>query len=137
MIRTGIKGVELRNILAQRVRIDRLSTLPLQLKFNALFSFLLFSLLQALQIKKRLEERAVAQKLIKPKSFFQREIMPFFSNTYYSDSDESDNDNANNAAKEKFRQLKEKRKQESELKNAIVEKARLKKEALNRAVKES
>ena len=63
--------------------------------------------------------------------------MPFFSNTYYSDSDESDNDNANNAAKEKFRQLKEKRKQESELKNAIVEKARRKKEALNRAVKES
>ena len=76
------------------------------------------------------------QRLIKPKSFFQREIMPFFSNTYYSDSDDSDDDNGKIVAKEKLRQLKERRKQDNDLKDAIVEKARRKKEALNRATKE-
>lgn len=93
-----------------------------------------------MHIKNKIHEHAVEERLVKPKSFFQREIMPLFSSTYYSDSDDSDDEDFDKK-KENLRRMKEeakeKRMKDRALKDAIISKANRKKEAIKLSALES
>lgn len=107
MITTGKKGVELRSILAHR----------------------------AMHIQKRLHEQAVEKNLMRPKTFFQREIMPLFSSTYHSDDSDSNSENGDDEErKKKQRQrrdaAKKKKQEQQQLKDNIMDKARRKRNAI-------
>ena len=90
-----------------------------------------------MHIKNKIHEHAVEERLVKPKSFFQREIMPLFSSTYYSDSDDEDFDKKKENLRRMKEEAKEKRMKDRALKDAIISKANRKKEAIKLSALES